>query len=112
MVKVRALIIGLVTLGVLGASTSACSSEPWDGKVYHAGRATFRHGPVPNHWQRMDVAGAMLAFQDRNSSGSVNSCRPPMMLTTVTKRNVGRSIGKVIDQNCRHRDAPSMAADS
>ena len=32
---------------------SACASKDgWDGRVYHAGRASFRTGPVPGSWQR------------------------------------------------------------
>ena len=47
-----------------------------------------------------------------NSSGSVNSCVPPMVATTETKMSVGRSIGTVIDQKVRQPFAPSMRAAS
>src|SRR6185369_12515039 len=40
-------------------------------------------------------------------TGSVNNWRPPAIDTTVTKRNVGCSNGKVTDQNCRQLLAPS-----
>ena len=45
-------------------------------------------------------------------SGSVNSCRPPIVEMMTTKMIVGRSIGMVICQNCRHGLAPSIAAAS
>ncbi len=52
---------------------SACGrGEAWDGRVYHAGRASFRTGPVPSTWERAAVEGTMLAFRDRGSGGSVH----------------------------------------
>lgn len=47
-----------------------------------------------------------------NNSGSVNSWNPPIVETIAVKMMVGRSIGSVIDQNWRARDAPSIAAAS
>ena len=46
------------------------------------------------------------------SSGSVKSWMPPMVEISVTKMIVGRSMGTVMLQNCRHVEAPSMAAAS
>ena len=59
----------LLTLTLLLA---ACGKEAWDGNVYHAGRASFRTGPVPGGWERITLEGAMLAFRDRASGGTVN----------------------------------------
>lgn len=51
----------------------ACGKgEAWDGRVYHAGRASFRTGPVAATWQRAEVSGAMLAFHDAETGGAVN----------------------------------------
>lgn len=57
---------------VLSLALVACGKEAWDGRVYHAGRASFRTGPVASTWQRAQVAGAMLAFQDGETGGAVN----------------------------------------
>jgi hypothetical protein len=68
MVTMRALFILLIAL-----STSACGSkEAWDGRVYNAGRASFRTGPIPGSWTRVNMPGVMLAFEDKASSGAVN----------------------------------------
>jgi hypothetical protein len=51
----------------------ACSGGAhWDGRVFHAGRASFHTGPVPASWDRVSVQGSMLAFHDRASGGSAN----------------------------------------
>jgi hypothetical protein len=48
------------------------SKDAYDGRVYHSGRGSFRTGPIPSSWEReKNVAGAMLAFHDRNG-GSVS----------------------------------------
>jgi len=57
----------MLALALLG-----CGKEAWDGRVYHAGRASFRTGPVASTWQRAQVQGAMLAFHDGESGGAVN----------------------------------------
>ncbi len=64
----------VVLVAVLSAlsSVTSCSKEAWDGRVYHAGRASFRTGPVPASWERASVEGTMLAFRDRTSGGSAN----------------------------------------
>ena len=61
-----------VLLLCLALVLSACASKDgWDGRVYHAGRASFRTGPVPGSWQRESVEGAMLAFRVRDG-GMIN----------------------------------------
>ena len=66
------------------------------------------------HRQGLELAlgrrRAMLPLP--KTSGSVKSCRPPIVDRMTTKTNVGVSIGRVIRQNCRHWPAPSMAAAS
>jgi hypothetical protein len=62
----RALLFA-ITLIVAGCG----SKDAFDGRVYHAGRASFRAGPVPNNWQRENVPNTMLAFRDRDG-GMVN----------------------------------------
>lgn len=63
----------LLLAWVLALSLVACGKgEAWDGRVYHAGRASFRTGPVAASWQRVDVQGSMLAFHDGETGGSVN----------------------------------------
>lgn len=58
---------------ILALVLAACSKgEAWDGRVYHAGRASFRTGPVASTWQRADVQGAMLAFRDGENGGAIN----------------------------------------
>ena len=52
---------------------AACApGEAWDGRVYHAGRASFRVGPAGASWERIDVPGAMLSFRDERASGTVS----------------------------------------
>jgi hypothetical protein len=61
----------LAALASLGALVAGCGHEAFDGRVYHAGRASFRVGPVPASWDRIEVEGAMLAYHDRASGGSI-----------------------------------------
>lgn len=61
----RALVLALSLLA------ASCGKEAWDGKVYHAGRASFRAGPVSPSWERVELNGVMLAFRDRQG-GAIN----------------------------------------
>ena len=63
---VRAFLLSLSLLAV------ACGKEAWDGRVYHAGRASFKTGPIPSEWERITLEGAMLAFRDKSSGGAIN----------------------------------------
>lgn len=63
MMRAWFLALSLVALG--------CGGEAWDGRVYHAGRASFKTGPIPAEWERIEPRGAMLAFRDRGG-GAVN----------------------------------------
>ena len=46
--------------------------DQFDGTVYHAGRLSFRAGPVPSTWKRLDIDGPLLAFHDTTSNGSID----------------------------------------
>jgi hypothetical protein len=57
---------------IAALSLASCASkDAYDGRVYHAGRGSFKTGPIPASWQRESVPGAMLAFRDRDG-GMVN----------------------------------------
>jgi hypothetical protein len=55
----------------LSAASAGCAHESFDGRVYHSGRETFGVGPVPATWERMELDGAMLAYRDTASGGSI-----------------------------------------
>ena len=57
-----------IAFGVLGCP----HEDQFDGAVYHAGRLSFRAGPVPSTWKRIDMDGPLLAFHDTQSNGSVD----------------------------------------
>lgn len=59
-----------LALAAFGA-LAGCGREAFDGRVYHAGRESFRVGPVPSAWERVSLEGAMLAFRDPDSGGSI-----------------------------------------
>ncbi len=57
---------------IAALSLAGCASkDAYDGRVYHAGRGSFKTGPIPGEWKRESVAGAMLAFRD-TGGGMVN----------------------------------------
>ena len=53
------------------ASTLACASSGFDGRVYHAGDMSFRVGPVPSSWRAIEVDDARLAFRDDSANATV-----------------------------------------
>ena len=54
-------------------SGTACTKPAFDGRVYHAGRMSFRVGPIPKEWRKTDaIEGSMLAFVDEPSGGTVS----------------------------------------
>jgi hypothetical protein len=64
--------LSLLALSFALAAPLGCGGGPsFDGRVYHAGRESFRVGPVPSSWERVDLDGATLAYRDRSSGGSV-----------------------------------------
>jgi len=62
----RALIL-IAALCLAGCGTA----DAYDGRVYHAGRGSFKTGPIPADWKRESVPNTMLAFRDRDG-GMVN----------------------------------------
>ncbi len=50
---------------------AACSSQGFDGRVYHGDGMTFRVGPVPQSWRAIEVDGTLLAFRDEQSTATV-----------------------------------------
>jgi hypothetical protein len=42
---------------VLLATVACGSSASFDGRVYHGGETSFRIGPIPPNWKRLDVDG-------------------------------------------------------
>jgi hypothetical protein len=53
------------------ALSLACSSQSFDGRVYHGDEITFRVGPVPGNWREIEVDGTLLAFRDDSTSATV-----------------------------------------
>jgi hypothetical protein len=66
----RSLAIAVVA-AIVVALGAACSHEAWDGRVFHAGRESFRTGDVPATWRRVQLEGVQLAFHDDASNGSI-----------------------------------------
>jgi hypothetical protein len=53
------------------ALLSACSKNGFDGRVYTSDDVSFRVGPVPASWHRVEVQGARLAFRDDEASATI-----------------------------------------
>ena len=64
----------LLSALALAAITSAvsCAHDPFDGRVFHAGRIAFQTGPIPATWERLSIEGPLLAFKDHDSLGSID----------------------------------------
>jgi hypothetical protein len=59
-------------LGFLaGVLLVACGGPVLDGNVYRGDDVTFRVGPRPSNWRRIEVDGALLAFRDDAASATV-----------------------------------------
>jgi hypothetical protein len=48
-------------------SAFSCSHAEFDGRVYSAKDVAFRIGPIPSSWQKVEVDGARLAYEDPDS---------------------------------------------
>lgn len=55
---------------VLGAAP-ACGGSAFDGHVFRTDEITFRVGPIPAEWQRIDAGEAVLAFRDEKTPASI-----------------------------------------
>lgn len=53
------------------ATTLACASSGFDGRVYHDEDMRFRVGPVPSSWRAIEVDDARLAFRNDKASATV-----------------------------------------
>lgn len=51
-------------VAILSAGLGACSAERFDGRTYKHGRTSFRSGPIPSSWSRIDLDGPLVAFRD------------------------------------------------
>ena len=54
-----------------GLSLLACASSGFDGQAYRGDGMTFRVGPVPPTWRRVEVDQSLLAFRDDNARTTV-----------------------------------------
>jgi len=68
-----------LSITIVGAfialAIGACSSNKasFDGKVVHAGRTSFRTGPVGASWERtLDIEGPLIAFHDKTTGGTID----------------------------------------
>lgn len=63
---------GAASLG--GAALLGCGGATFDGRTFDDGELSFRVGPVPRSWRRVDVSHALLAFRDdaRRATIAVN----------------------------------------
>jgi hypothetical protein len=56
---------------VLAIGCGGGAGGHFDGTTFRAGRASFRAGPIPPTWRRIDLDGPMLTFKDDGTGGSV-----------------------------------------
>jgi hypothetical protein len=50
---------------------AACGGSQFDGQVYRNGELSFRVGPVPDGWRRIDADNTLLAFRDDPSNATI-----------------------------------------
>jgi hypothetical protein len=50
---------------------AACGGPHFDGRVYTDGPVQFRLEHIPEHWRRIDVSDAALAFRDDSQAATV-----------------------------------------
>jgi hypothetical protein len=56
---------------LLAACVSACGGPTFDGQVYRGEDLSFRLGPLPSNWRRIDSDGALLAFRNDSSASTI-----------------------------------------
>ena len=54
-----------------GLTLVACGGPVLDGNVYRGDDVTFRVGPRPSSWRKIEVDGALLSFRDDPGSATV-----------------------------------------
>lgn len=70
--SVRALaVVALIFASSIG-SIGCPHTDEFDGTIFHAGRLSFRAGPVSSSWERVQLDGPLLTFHDRASNGSID----------------------------------------
>ncbi|MEO7095331.1 MAG: hypothetical protein ABI175_18890 [Polyangiales bacterium] len=73
----RLKLLKLLVCGFALASAAACAScgggeAAFDGRVLHAGRSSFKTGPIPSSWERLKLEGPLLAFHDKETDGAID----------------------------------------
>lgn len=53
------------------AGAFSCGAPSFDGRVFHGADVTFRVGPIPAGWERIDAGDSLLAFRDTRTPASV-----------------------------------------
>lgn len=48
-----------------------CGGPTFDGTVYRGKDVSFRVGPLPEGWRRIEVEGALLSFRDDGSGATI-----------------------------------------
>lgn len=70
MVVLRSLAF-LVPALTCAALLAACATSSFDGTTYRTKQTTFRVGPRPSTWQRIQTSHGLLAFRDEARSATV-----------------------------------------
>lgn len=70
MVVLRSL-ASLVLASTCASILAACATTSFDGTTYRTKQTTFRVGPRPSTWQRVETSHGLLAFRDEARSATV-----------------------------------------
>ncbi len=62
----------LCSLSIVLGAIACGASDAFDGHVVHGAQTSFRVGPVPSAWRRIEIQGAALAFEDARDGGSID----------------------------------------
>jgi hypothetical protein len=49
----------------------ACASGTFDGRIYRGDGLSFRTGPVPGSWRRIEMDQALIAFRDDGAAATI-----------------------------------------
>jgi hypothetical protein len=61
----------LLASGLLAASTLACSTSHFDGRVFRKGDVAFRLERLPPGWRNIEISDTALAFRDDENAATV-----------------------------------------
>ena len=53
------------------AGVPGCAGSGFDGQTYRSNELSFRVGPVPPSWRRIEVDGALLSFRDDEAQATI-----------------------------------------